>query len=146
MWSNGAKEEAVEVSEDRPAGAEALRKEKEKMRRALLLSVLAAGALGGQAFAGLSLTLNRDAALMLTEISHNPSGLGIISDLLFVTEDAGKYDPHAGMQGQVGYVGLLDATTTQKHAWMRIGADAATPKDAGDVIGAVLGGHSHDLT
>jgi len=117
------------------------------VRRALL-SILAVGLLADHAFASaVSFTFNKEAALMLTKISHSPSG-GIFSQLLFVTDDPAEYG--GAMPGVVGYVGVLDATKAQKFAWMRIGADddptTAAP-DAGDVIGEALGtAHTHDLS
>jgi hypothetical protein len=121
-----------------------------KVKRASLFALLAwvVGLLAGPASAGMfTFTLNHDAAMMLTEISHDPTGSKIYSKLYPVTDDPAEYDSTAGMRGVVGYVGLLDAAKSPKDAWMRIGANATTtPKDAGDVIGAVLGGHTHDLT
>jgi len=108
------------------------------MKRALL-SALVVGMLAECAFSSMSFTFNKDAALMLTEISHSPSGVGIISGLLVATDDPGEYDPYAGMQGQVGYAGLLDATKAQKTAWMRIGATDTSTHKVDSVLGTALG-------
>jgi len=104
----------------------------------VLLSALVVGLLAGQASAGLSFTFNKSAALMLQEISHSPSS-GVFSDLYLVTTDLDAYSGDSGMRGQVGYMGLLDATKTQKEAWMRIGATSTTSPTVDSVLGTALG-------
>jgi hypothetical protein len=116
------------------------------MRGVLLLTFVVC-LLAGRATADLSFTLNEGAALMLTEISHSPTGVGIMSDLYLVTDDPDEYDSETGMMGQVGYVGLLDATKNQKTAWMRIGSTNSTSPTVEHVIGTALAtGDTDDLS
>ena len=94
--------------------------------------------LAATAFADLSFTLNKDAAMMLTATGNSPTDFIAPTQLFGVTDDPSLYNSTGAMRGQAGYIGLLNDRKDgldDPFAWIRIGAGSAV----GNVIGTALG-------
>jgi len=107
------------------------------MKRVFLL-VLVVGVLASQTSAHM-FTLNRDAAMMLTDIGHRTDATENHSLLYDWTPTTDPHDYGAPMQGAVGFSGELGGTGAT-YAAMLIGAAGSA---AADVIGAALGSPSY---